>query len=90
MVRLGQIIVICFLRPTDAIRTKTRTKKESRGEEQVLSACEAAENRLHQGKKNKSAKNTTSSSSSHPPSLHPSYQRAHTNTHTPFVFISIH
>lgn len=63
-------------------------RKKKKGEGHILPASEAAENRLQQGEKNKSAKNTTSSSISHPPSLHPSYQDAH--THTPFVFISIH
>lgn len=57
-------------------------RKKKKGEEHILPASEAAENRLQQGEKNKSAKNTTSSSISHPPSLHPSYQDAHTHTHT--------
>lgn len=89
MDRLGQIIVICFLRTTDAggWRGETRIKEEGekKGEEHILPASEAAENRLQQGEKNKSAKNTTSSSISHPPSLHPSYQDAHTHTHHLFL-----
>lgn len=54
-----------------------------RGEEQLLPASEAAENRLHRVKKKEFAKNTTSSSSSHPPSLHPFHQ--HTHTHHLFL-----
>jgi len=53
MVRLGEIILIHFPRLTDAagLRGAKRRKEREEGEEHVLPASEAAENRLHQGEK---------------------------------------
>lgn len=56
MVRLGQIIVVCFLRPTDTRGwgvEKRRKWRRKEGEEQVLVASDAAENRLQQGEEEK-------------------------------------